>query len=110
MEPIFRRVQRGKSVRYEEIIIPAGSNDVGSVNDDQKTMMLHIALAAFDIVLSTEKPKSARYCKINTAIDRVLEQIDIYRIEGWAPAKASRASAMVDIFNVMIAQEFGAKL
>jgi len=105
-QPIYRRVQRGKTVRYEEIAIPDGNAEV-PMNDDQKTMLLHMALAAFETVRASEKPKSTRYCKMNATIDKLLPLIDVYRISAWPPAKVTQASNLVDVFNVMIKEEFG---
>jgi hypothetical protein len=105
-EPIYRRVQKGKSVRYEEITIPKGNGEI-PLTDVRKIMLLHIALAAFETVRISEKPKSTRYCKINTAIDRILEQINVYHIDAWPMPLVNKASKLTDIFNVMIKEEFG---
>jgi hypothetical protein len=109
--PLYRKVHTGKSARYVEIPIPtdAKPND-NPMNDRQKTMLLHIALAAFETVRSAETPKSARYTRMNNSIDRILDQIDIYRPDAWPPKDVSKAGALVDIFNVMIAAEFGREL
>ncbi len=79
------------------------------MNDREKTMMLHLSLAAFESVRNDEKPKSARYIRMNKAIDRILEVIDIYRIEAWPVDDIITASNLVDEFNVRITQVFNPK-
>jgi len=44
---------------------------------------------------------------MNATIDKLLPLIDVYRISAWPPAKVTQASNLVDIFNVMIKEEFG---
>lgn len=104
-EPLYRKVMKGKSVRYEPIIVPEDGTIV--MNDEAKAMTLHIALAAMESVMKQEKPKSARYTRVSRGIDTVLELIDIYRIEAWPASEICKAGDLVDEFNARITMVFG---
>jgi len=77
------------------------------MTDHEKTFFLHIALAAFESVRASEKPKTARRTRMDRGIDRLLELIDVYRPEAWPAEMISRAADIVDEFNVRIREEFG---
>lgn len=100
-EPLYRKLKNG---RYQEITAPT---EAIPLNDDQKAVLLTIALAAFETVRASEEPKTARYIRMTRAIDRILEPIDIYRLQAWPDSKVNKAANLVDIFNAMIAVEFG---
>lgn len=104
-EPLYRKVQKGKTVRYEPIAVPDGQ--ALPMNDQSKAMTLHIALAAMESVMLQEKPKSARYTRVSRGIDTVLELVDIYRIEAWPAAEICKAGDLVDEFNARISMVFG---
>ena len=111
-ETLYRRIEQGKRVRYEPAVESAEAADAMPVNstpmnDMQKAMMLHLGLASFESVRSDESPRSARYTRLTRAMDRILEQIDIYRIEAWPAKEVSKAGCLVDEFNMRIAQVFG---
>jgi hypothetical protein len=76
------------------------------MNDREKTMMLHMALASFESVRSDEKPKSARHNRMDKAIDKILEVIDIYKVEAWPVDDIIKASDLVDEFNIRIQEVF----
>lgn len=77
------------------------------MNDREKTMLLHVALGAFESVRDDERPGSLRHRRMSQGIDRLLGLIDCYRIEAWPPAEVNKAGALVDEFNDRIATVLG---
>ena len=76
------------------------------MNDREKTMMLHVALGAFESVRNDETPKSARYRRMTNAIDRLLEVLEIYHPDAWPVDDIIKASNLVDEFNIRIKEVF----
>lgn len=77
------------------------------MTEKEKTMLLHVSLAAFESVRNSEQPKSARYTRMNKAIDRILEAIEIYHPDAWPVDDIIKASDLVDEFNIRIREVFG---
>ena len=102
---LYIRKQSGKQIRY--LPYQPDTIDVKICTDKHKAMTLHIAIAALESVMASEKPKSARYTRMSRGIDTIVDLVDIYRIEAWPAADICKAGDLVDSFNRQIAQIFG---
>ena len=60
---------------------------------------LSVALAITDRLKSIEKPKSARYLRLNNLEDQILKITDMYRPEAWTHDDMKKA---VDVFDHLV--------
>jgi hypothetical protein len=77
------------------------------MTDKEKAFFLHLALGAFESVRADEPEKSSRNIRLGKSMDRILELIDVYRLEAWPKELAELAGNIVDEFNERIARAFG---
>lgn len=78
------------------------------VTDDmrQAAFLLSICLAVTDKLIQTEKPRSARWNRLDSLNNQVLKVTDLYRPEAWGEAEMMKAGEVFDRLNDMILEAF----
>lgn len=76
------------------------------MTDQHKAFFLSVALGAFESVKTEEKPGTARYRKLDNALNNCLKAVDLYRPEAWGFAEMNKATALLDEMNERIREMF----
>lgn len=74
------------------------------MDNTQKAAALHLscALACLDAVQQMEKPKSARWNRLDGAIDAINRCIDLYRLEAFKTEDLTNAARVFDAASDLI--------
>lgn len=75
------------------------------MNDKQKTMILDVALAAFEALRENERKGSARETRLGRSEDRINLLLDCYLGRAWPPHDLELAGGLVDEFNDVLKTE-----
>ena len=78
------------------------------MTDDHKAFFLSVALGCFETIKQEEKPGSARYRRLDNALDNCLKAVDMYRPEAWGFEEMNKASSLLDEMNERIKELFPA--
>lgn len=73
------------------------------MNDSAKTMLLNVALGAFDAVMQKERPGSTRGTRLVRVGGRLSILLGEFRQRAWAGPALEKADGLFDEFNAMIA-------
>lgn len=76
------------------------------MNDKEKAIFISIGLAALETVRAEEIPRTARYTRLDRAMDKIIDLVDIYRPEAWSNEQVNKAAKIVDSMNRKIKKEF----
>jgi hypothetical protein len=78
------------------------------MTNSDKAAALHcsLSLGSLDALMQLEKPKSARYNRLRTAMDAVNRCVDLYRLEAFSTADMDNASKVIDSANEMIREMY----
>lgn len=76
------------------------------MTDQHKAFYLSLALSILETIKEHEKPKSARFNKIDNVIDGVSRATDIYRPVAWKYEEMKKAEQAHDRINEMIQSMF----
>lgn len=74
--------------------------------DKHKAFMLSVALGCLEAVIEDERPKSARWNRINGVIDSVSRAVNIYRPEAWPIDDLVKANDLLDRINELIVEAY----
>lgn len=76
------------------------------MTDQHSAFYLSLCLVILETVKDHERPKSARYNRINNVIDSVSRAVDIYRPEAWGVADLDKAVAVIDRLDVLVKEYY----
>lgn len=78
------------------------------MTNGQKAAALHcsVALACLDAIQRLEKPKTARWNRLDGAIDAVNRCVDLYRLQAFTTADLNNASQLIDTVNAEICRMY----
>jgi hypothetical protein len=78
------------------------------MTNEDKSAALHcsLALGCMDALMQLEKPKSARWNRLKSAMESVNRCVDLYRLESFSTADMDNASKVIDAANGMIKEMY----
>lgn len=82
---------------------------MSTFTDDMKAAALSFALGFFEMVRNVEIPKSARFTKLDNAMDNCMKAIALYSWGGWQGGKIRLVHQLIDKTNKDIRMLFGSR-
>lgn len=77
-----------------------------TLTDQHRAFYLSLALVSLEVVREHEPPKSARWNRLNSAMDAAVRATDCYNWGGWNAEDCGKAAKLIDEINERIKEMF----